>query len=153
MVGILLSYWGGLFSGAFAVSFREGSHWLGKTQMSHLIFSLASTHWKGPQAVPPWTSEVVATATTLVVAGVGVTESPWQQQERREDIKSGKRYLKKPRNFMQDFEEFLLFAFDFRIWTYMMIYIYIDSYIHVIHPYLDLSKKGSMKHVASNDFS
>ena len=24
MVGILLSYWGGLFSGAFAVSFREG---------------------------------------------------------------------------------------------------------------------------------
>ena len=25
MVGILLSYWGGLFSGALAVSFREGS--------------------------------------------------------------------------------------------------------------------------------
>ena len=24
-VGILLSYWGGVFSGAFAVSFREGS--------------------------------------------------------------------------------------------------------------------------------
>ncbi len=25
MVGILLSYWGGLFSGAFAVSFRAGT--------------------------------------------------------------------------------------------------------------------------------
>ena len=25
MVGILLSYWDGLFSGAFAVSFREGN--------------------------------------------------------------------------------------------------------------------------------
>ena len=38
MVGILLSFWDGLFSGAFAVSFREGTFWDGAQTSAKVVF-------------------------------------------------------------------------------------------------------------------
>jgi len=47
MVGILVSFWDGLFSGAFAVSFREGTPWKirilnGKLEVWEMIFGIAT---------------------------------------------------------------------------------------------------------------
>ncbi len=56
MIGILLSYWGGLFSGAFAVSFREGTSKSGSNPITRQTKPLESKSRHSKSRL--WTKEI-----------------------------------------------------------------------------------------------